>query len=261
MDQQQGRQTIDEANIARIANLVRNATAGLRSLMRAGDFAAAHQLLDDAQAGWEQGGYDPDTLLALRYYIAHYRRIVRVAEAGGEFRRAHFDELQAALLQEPVGRASETHQARMLIIAKTNGCRRGFCEFPPAEFRRYFERYPQVFPDDEFWFYVTSWSLIHGDREVLEECYSYALTHAGGDTSDYIFQRTRLVHKLVTGNATEEDVTGLISQISHPNILREFENFLLPYCRERGLAGEAVDEALAFQWRALRELDEQQPGG
>jgi hypothetical protein len=223
-------------------DLVMDLTDGVRrqfhSLREEDQGALAQELalLDaTATAGFAAAGLDEDEQLAAHIRLAQFRcgmLAIHRQDATAE------NETCLALLRGPaLGPVSEFMQARVGMVVLADLAVHDGHELPPelySSFMQTVSALPER-TDDEFWFFATLFAYKQGWRNVLAQAEEHLLAHWEDTSGQYVFKRTKLMRKLLAGQAKELDCGQVLQAINRKLFVDEFNQHLLIACDGAGL--------------------------
>ena len=206
-----------------------------------------------ARAELADAGLSPDEHMALSHELTglqyhcdtldlpttgHHEGVKRLMEAA-----------VAQIKRAGPGPLSRSVQAHWLISFCGLGARRGYFDLSDEDYDELFARVAPNQRTQLFWFHVAIRAFHHNDLRYLELAAIAHSTEPTGFRDAYFFGCSRLMYRIVSGEATKRDVADFIRSFEHPYAVRDFKNTLLGRCIDSGIFDEQsamlLDQATA----------------
>jgi hypothetical protein len=150
-------------------------------------------------------------------------------------------------------------QSIVLIELLAHAERNGWCELPRERMYGLLAGVPLEDRNHELWFSITTWAFSHSDIELLEEAYEVFLTQPTDFADQYPFLRVKLMHRLLTGKLTEEEVADFLGRLLVLPEALEFERYIWPRVEQAGLASARLEGLLRSTVEQLRHTEPRTP--
>jgi hypothetical protein len=140
--------------------------------------------------------------------------------------------------------ASRTMGRVSLLMSRLHADMRGIESLPPDELQQLMHAVPDEDRGPNFWHELGCWAFLHRDAGLLDDAYVYFTTQRLPEMADFMFSRLRLMHHLMAGTATVENVLETLDRVEVLVQLEDFRRLLLPVCRAQDLVTPVVKAAL-----------------
>jgi len=179
----------------------------------------------------------------IRYRLGYLEFQIALSFAAAGAGEELLDQPLKLLHEPPAGEMSGEVQARLMLQLRLLAHRRGVRRLPQKEFDRLYRRVRETL-SAELCFYISSWAFEKKRRELLEQVLEPLTVNATGYQSDFVWQRTNLMLKLLDGAATRRDAEELVKRITHPQNWSVIEHDLWPALMSAGLVDEQLSQLL-----------------
>jgi len=141
---------------------------------------------------------------------------------------------------------------RLMLALRCEGDANGFRTFTRKEVDEQLAAIPDSDKDNMVWQSLGLWAFRHRDKELLANAYELMLTQPSITLGQAKWQRVHLMHGLVLGTATRQDVLETVKSLAVLPQLDEFENLVWPRCIEAGLVDEELEQLLKEKSAAIK---------
>ncbi|MCB1215948.1 hypothetical protein KDL44_01045 [bacterium] len=207
-------------------------------------FPEARTALAAAVAALPTADLPPEVREACGYLLAYMHCRVDWHPGSRGYTRQDY----AAMLErfEPPADSAFAEGVRRMYLAfiRSNGTSDGFDALTRAEIDALLAGLPERLSAPA-WQQLARWAYEHGDAEILERAYEIFLEFPGQTMGQAKWQRVALMHGLMRGTATREDVRAYLALLQLRPQLREFRNEFLPRAIDLGLVDADLERELA----------------
>jgi|GEM_PF-1362676 len=212
--------------------------------------------LDEAQAALEECTLPEEQLEALTLSLTWFEYNLRRIGADADISEQCYLDTRAILLTRQSTDGGELQRRRLLLVLRCEGDADGIEPLGRAEVDELLRPLTRADEDHMLWHALALWAFLHGDGEIMRRAYAAQLTNPSATMGQAKWRRVHLMHRLLEGSATREDVHAAIrSQQVRPQLL-EFLNHIWPRCRAAGLDDEDLRAMLAIK---AKEIDAARP--
>ncbi len=169
------------------------------------------------------------------------RTLGKAGEQGAAF-QAQLDKLSRL---EPAGEVSQAARRVVLLIHRIRGERDGWGELDPESFYSLFNFIPPDARDVELWHHAASWAFDHSDGDLLGRAYEVLVIEPSAFPTQYPFYRAKLMHAILEGTATRDEVEGFCRRLDTSAELAETREVLWPRLADLGLIDSDLERLLA----------------
>jgi hypothetical protein len=184
--------------------------------------------LADARAGLDSMELGEDEAIAAGYLLDNLAYTIVKARGGDAEKQQAYGRLQEKLSEQAPGGVAQVVRRILLLQLRIYGERAGYGGLSPEEFHALFDFIPADSRDLELWHNVASWAFEHEDSELMDEAYEVFVIQPSGFVSQYPFHRVKLMHAVLEGRVTTQEVDDFLARLVTPNEIREFKNHILP---------------------------------
>ena len=195
----------------------------------------ARELVEAGRIAIARGELRPPDAAAKAGHLLDYNEYFIAKLAGREAALEQCPQFEAQLNRASNQPAAEALRRRLLFQFRCSAERLGYKPLDPAAFQALYDAVPAEERNDEFWHFASTWAFTHNQAAVLEQAYGEFSVNSGKFMPDWLWWRVRLMHLLMAGETTDEDVRQLLLNVDVEEHLSDFQHTFVPRLRAAGM--------------------------